>query len=183
MDDQGIVALYFQRDEQALAQTAEKYGRYCYAIAYNILSNNEDAEERVNDTYTDAWNSIPPHRPSVLCTFLGKITRRISVDRWRKSHADKRGGGQLPLVLEELADCVGESDVEQSFDRQQLAQAVNAFVCALPATEQKVFLCRYWYMDSVGAICSRFGFSESKVKSMLHRVRGKLRDHLNKEGF
>lgn len=92
MDDKRIVELYFERSEQAVSETASKYGKYCYSIAYNILDNNEDAEESVNDTYVDAWNSIPPHRPSILSTFLGKITRRISIDRWRKGRAEKRGG-------------------------------------------------------------------------------------------
>ena len=184
MDDKNIVELYFQRSEQAIKETATKYGNYCYSIAYNILDSNEDAEESVNDTYNDAWNSMPPHRPSILATFLGKITRRISIDRWRKRNAEKRGGGEMPLVLDELQDCIAdENTVEREFEKQHLSDIVNSFVTTLPETEQKVFLCRYWYMDSISSICKQFSFSESKVKSMLARTRDKLRIVLEKEGF
>lgn len=184
MDDKGIVNLYFERSERALTETAFRYGKYCYSIAYNILYSHEDAEESVNDTYNAAWNSMPPHRPSVLSTFLGKITRRISIDRWRERNAGKRGGGEMPLVLEELAECIAdERNVETEFEKKQLSVIVNRFVTALPEIEQQVFLCRYWYLDSVRSICRQFGFSESKVKSMLFRTREKLRTVLKKEGF
>lgn len=184
MDDHIIVDLYFQRSERAISETASKYGNYCYSIAYNILSNNEDAEESVNDTYNDAWNSIPPHRPSILATFLGKITRRISIDRWRKRNAEKRGGGEIPLVLDELQDCIANAtSVEEEYEKQHLSDVINTFVKSLPETEQKVFLCRYWYVDSISSISKQFGFSESKVKSMLFRTREKLRLVLIKEGF
>lgn len=184
MDDQIIVNLYFQRSEKAITETAAKYGNYCYSIAFNILNNNEDAEESVNDTYNDAWNSIPPHRPSILATFLGKITRRISIDRWRKQNAVKRGGGEIPLVLDELQDCIANvTSVEEEYEKQHLSDVINTFVKSLPETEQKVFLCRYWYVDSISAISKQFGFSESKVKSMLFRTREKLRLVLIKEGF
>ena len=184
MDDQRIVELYWERSEQAITETQSKYGSYCYSIAYNILNSNEDAEESVNDTYNDAWNSIPPHRPSILSTFLGKITRRISIDRWRKHNAEKRGGGEMPLVLDELQECVADKKtVEQEYEKKHLSDVINSFVKSLPETEQKVFLCRYWYMDSIGSICKQFGFSESKVKSMLFRTRDKLRVVLEKEGF
>ena len=184
MDDKRIVELYFARNEKAVEETASKYGKYCYAIAYNILSNRQDAEESVNDTYMDAWNSIPPHRPSSLHLFLGKITRRVSIDRWRKHNAQKRGGGEMPLVLEELYECIPDyGDTEQLYEKRRLAQTVNRFVRSLPAAEQKVFLCRYWYMDSVRAIGKRFHYSESKVKSMLFRTREKLRKTLREEGF
>lgn len=106
MEDNRIVDLYWARSEDAITETSEKYGKYCYAIAYNILSNAEDADESVNDTYLDAWHNMPPHRPSILSTFLGKITRRISIDKWRGRTADKRGGGEIVLALDELADCV-----------------------------------------------------------------------------
>lgn len=184
MDDKRIVELYFERSENAVAQTAMKYGGYCYSIAYNILYSNEDAEESVNDTYISAWNSIPPNRPTVLSSFLGKLTRRISIDKWRKQSAVKRGGGEMPVVLDELSECIaGGKSVEQELDSQQLSDVINSFVKALPDTEQRVFLCRYWYLDSVEHICKRFGFSESKVKSMLHRTRKKLYETLNLEGF
>jgi len=184
MDDGAIVELYWNRSEQAVEETRTKYGKYCYSIALNILNSREDAEESVNDTYHAAWNCMPPHRPSVLATFLGKITRRISIDRWRKSQAVRRGGGELALALEELEECIaGNGTVEEELERQELIGLINCFLKTLPDTERRVFLCRYWYMDSVRDIAVRFGFSESKVTSMLHRIRGKLRMQLEKEGY
>jgi len=183
MEDERIVSLYWERSEQAIAETSSKYGKYCYTIAYNILSSPEDAEESVNDTYMDAWNSIPPHKPSVLSSFLGKITRRLSIDRWRRAHAEKRGGAMI-WVLDELEECIAdEKSVEQKVEAKLLADVINSFVKALPDTEQRVFLCRYWYMDSVESIAKEFGFSQSKVKSMLYRTREKLRAQLIKEGL
>lgn len=184
MDDKTIIALYWERSEKALAETAAKYGNYCYSISYNILNNKEDAEESVNDTYIAAWKAMPPHRPSILSAFLGKITRRISIDRWRNHSAQKRGGGELPLVLEELKECISDKNkVEHEVEHRILAEKINEFVKSLPHREQQVFLCRYWYMDSIDSICKQFGFSESKVKSMLKRTRERLRTTLNKEGF
>ena len=184
MEDERIVALYWSRSEAAITETASKYGSYLNSISYNILSDREDAQECVNDTYHDAWNAMPPHRPSVLATFLGKITRRISIDRWRKRNADKRGGGELPLALEELEECVsGSGSVEEALRRRELAELLNGFLNTLSTTERRVFLCRYWYLDSIPSIARQFGFSQSKVVSMLHRTRGKLRVMLEKEGY
>lgn len=184
MDDKGIIDLYFARSEAAISETDKKYGGYCYSIAYNILTNKEDAEESVSDTYMAAWNAMPPRRPGILSTFLGKITRHLSIDRWRSRSAYKRGGGEIILALEELEDCVaGEESVEKALERKELARIFNRFLDALPETERSVFLSRYWYVDSVQAIAENFGFSESKVKSMLHRLRGKLRAQLEKEGY
>lgn len=184
MEDHRIIDLYWQRSETAITETASKYGAYCRAIAHSILQSREDAEESVNDTWLAAWNSMPPHRPNILSAFLGKITRRLSIDRFRALSADKRGGGELPLALDELRDCVpAGSDPAQSAELQELTAAVNRFLDGLPATERHVFLCRYWYLHTIPAIAARFQFSESKVKSMLHRTRGKLRTYLAKEGF
>ena len=184
MDDTQIVELYWARKESAIEETEVKYGSYCRSIALNILHNPEDAAESVNDTWMDAWNSMPPHRPSVLSTFLGKLTRRISIDKWRRLTAKKRGDGQLPLVLAELEDCISDGkSIEEETERKLLAEVIATFVKSLPETEQKVFLCRYWYMDSVSSIATRFRFSESKVKSMLYRTREKLRVRLEKEGL
>lgn len=184
MEDNRIVDLYWQRNESAINETATKYGKYLHSISFHILSNNEDAEECVNDTYNDAWQSMPPHRPSILSTFLGKITRRISIDLWRKHSADKRGGGEVALALDELDECVsGNSNVEDEIERQELQQKLNAFLMGLPRLERQVFMCRYWYMDSVSDIAKQFDFSESKVKSMLFRTRNKLRTMLEKEGY
>ena len=184
MNDKNIVDLYFNRDEEAITQTDKKYGRYCYSIAYNILTNKEDAEESVSDTYMTAWRAIPPRRPSVLSTFLGKITRHISIDRWRERSAYKRGGGEVTLALEELEDCVaGLQNVEMEYERKELIRAYVKFLDTLPVTERRVFLCRYWYVDSVEAIAGKFGFSQSKVKTMLYRTRVKLRKQLAEEGL
>ena len=184
MDDSAIVQLYFDRSEDAISETDRKYGPYCYTIAHNILANKEDAEESVSDTYLAAWNAMPPRRPSILSTFLGKIIRRLSIDRWRIRTAYKRGGGELPLALDELSECVsGGETPEQTLMRRQLALRFNQFLQGLPETERSVFLCRYWYIDSIAQIAERFGFTESKVTSMLHRTRGKLRTWLEKEGW
>jgi len=184
MEDHAIIELYWERSEDAISTTAAKYGGYCYTIAYNILSNNEDAEESVNDTWLAAWNTMPPRRPKLLAAFLGKMTRYISLDRWKNRTARKRGGGEVPLVLEELEECIsGEDSVEKEYLQKEFAESLNQFVENLPDVERKVFLCRYWYMDSIETIAEHFGFSESKVASMLHRTRGKLRKMLEQEGI
>ncbi len=182
MDDNRIVELYWERSESAIKETASKYSNYCYAIAYNILANREDSEECVNDTYLSAWNSMPPHRPIVLSTFLGKITRRISIDKLRMKNAEKRGGSNLTIALEELEECLSvRDDLQKELDAQILAEALNLFLEELSELERRVFLCRYWYVDSIETIAEQFGFSQSKVKSMLHRTREKLRKYLEKE--
>ena len=184
MEDQEIVALFWQRNESAIEETSKKYGTYCYGIAYRILKNHEDSEESVNDTYIDAWQSMPPHKPALLSAFLGKITRRIAIDKWRVSRAEKRGCGETSFVLDELEECItSENDVDTEIAKRQLAQTVNAFMKTLSESERKVFVCRYFYMDSLESICRKFGFSEGKVKSMLFRTREKLRVYLQKEGF
>ena len=184
MDDELIVKLYWDRSENAIAETDRKYGSYCHSIAYHILQSREDAEESVNDTYMDAWNAMPPHRPSILATFLGKITRRISIDRWRARTRIKRGGEEITLALEELEECVaGGQDAEKVIEHKELAAAIDLFLDTLPVPERRIFLSRYWYVDSIQEIADRYGFSRSKVSSMLHRTRGKLRRQLEKEGF
>ena len=184
MEDTQIVDLYWTRSEHAITETAAKYGKYCYAIAYRILANAEDADESVNDTYLDAWNAMPPHRPSLLSTFLGKITRRLSIDRWRKCSAEKRGSGELPLALEELNDCIpARETVEQAIECKELAGAINGFLACLPETERDLFVCRYWFLASVRELGRKFQISESKVKTTLFRTRKKLSDYLQKEGY
>ena len=182
MDDKEILDLYWSRSERAISETAGKYGAYCYTIANNILSSREDAEESVNDTYLAAWNAMPPKRPSCLPAFLGKITRYISLDRWKQRSRLKRGGGEVTLCLEELEGCLsGKESLEEDLIRKETLASINRFLEALPETERKVFLCRYWYLDPVAQIAERFGFSQSKVHSMLHRTRTKLSKHLKKE--
>ena len=184
MEDNAIIDLYWARSENAISQTAVKYGGYCYAIAYHILESPEDSEESVNDTYLAAWNTMPPKRPSALSAFLGKITRYISLDRWKRRSASKRGGGQTTLALEELEECVsGGEDPEEHLARKELLALVNRFLEGLPEPERRVFVCRYWYLDSIADIAQRYDFTESKVKTTLHRTRQKLSRQLEKEGM
>ena len=147
MEDSQIVDLYWERNEQAIRAAASKYGDYCYSIAYNILRSREDADESVNDTYLGAWNAMPPHRPNCLRTFLGKITRRVSLKKWRDEHRDKRGGDEVSLALEELSECIpSNASVEESVIAGELSARINRFVGTLAPTERQVFLCRYWYL-------------------------------------
>ncbi len=182
MDDSQIIALYFARSERALAETDAKYGRYCRTVAANILPDGRDAEEAVSDAWMAAWGSIPPHAPENLGTYLAKLTRRAALKRWRAASAQKRGGGQAEAALEELAEVLsGGTDPAQAAEDKALTESLDRFLGTLPDTERRVFLRRYWYLDGIGAICARFGFSRSKVKSMLSRTRKKLLDHLKKE--
>lgn len=184
MNDSQIVALFLDRDQRAIEETAEKYGKYCYAIAYNILQNREDAQEAVSDTYLGAWATIPPHKPVKLNTFLGKIARRTALKRWEKNCAQKRGGGEVELALEELSEYVSGGQMpESAIESQELTRILNEFLEKLPKEERQVFVCRYWYLDPIADIAKRFGFSQSKIKSMLARTRMKLRSTLSKEGI
>lgn len=184
MEDNQIVELYWNRGEDAIAETAKKYGKYCYSIAYRILSDARDAEEAVNDTYMGAWNSMPPHRPSVLSTFLGKLTRRISISRWRERRADKRGGGQLPVAMEELAETLSAPDTpEQVVEARELTAAIDRFLSSLPEEERDLFVCRYWYFASISELGAAFSAGAGKIKSRLFRTRNKLKAHLEQEGF
>lgn len=184
MDDAKIVQLYWDRSEQAIPVTADKYGNYCTSIAENILGNHEDAEECVNDTYLNAWKSMPPHRPNILSTFLGKMTRNLSIKRYRRNTADKRGGGQAAGVLDEIAEFVSDTDsVEQEIDRRELVKAIDRFLDRLPADKRSVFVCRYWYFDSISDIANRFGMTENNVSVTLNRLRLKLHNYLLERGF
>ena len=182
MTDKQIVDLYWQRDEMAIYETDVQYGKYCFSISYHILHDSKNAEECVNDTYLAAWKAMPPHRPSSLSAFLGKITRRLSLKRWRDQSRQKRGGGMKEISLEELEECIpsGKS-IDEKMETAMLTEIVNAFLENLPMNERRVFLRRYWYCDSIKEIAFRFRFSESKVKMMLKRTRDKLLAHLEKE--
>ena len=181
-DDQKIIELYFCRSEQALMETAVKYGSYCTSIAYGILGSREDAQECVSDAYLTAWNAIPPRRPNDLGTYLGKITRNLSIDRLRTRNRDKRGGGEVPLALEELEEVVAGSDSpENETVRKELIAGLNRFLSELTRQERYVFVRRYWYLDSLGDISEKTGCSGSKVASMLYRLRGRLKKQLIKE--
>lgn len=184
MQDAQIIQLYWDRDEQAIPATAGKYGAYCAAIAKNILCSREDAEECLNDTWLRAWNAMPPHRPECLSAFLGKIVRNLSLNRYHHNTAEKRGGGQTALVLDELAELVCDTDtVEQALDQQALTAALNAFLGALSTQKRAIFLRRYWYFDQVRDIADRFGLTQNQVSVTLSRLRAKLRVYLLERGF
>ncbi len=183
MDDSRIVELYQERSESAIAETQVKYGRYCFYIAYNILADEWEAEECVNDTYSAAWNSIPPHKPSRLSTFLGKITRNLAINRYHKSKAKKRYNG-TDLILDELAEVIGDTASSESAitDSLILRDAINSFLARQRADHRIVFVRRYWYMSSIDEISRDTGLTQSYVKLILHRLRCKLRDYLIERG-
>lgn len=184
MNDTEIVELYWKRDEAAIAATAEVYGNYCYSVAYRLLQCSEDAQECVNDTYWKAWLSIPPHRPNRLATYLGKITRNLSLDRLKRLSAQKRGNGQLDLVLTELENTIPASaDTEQIVNEIVLAGAINQFLRQQPRTARNIFVGRYWHLYSITDLAQAYGMRESKVASLLFRMRKKLKHHLEKEGI
>lgn len=184
MDERQIVDLYWNRSETAIAETASQYGSFCFKIAYNILVNHEDSEECVNDTYMKTWESIPPTYPKSLAAFLGRITRNLALNRFEKRTAQKRGGSQVDVALEELHECLPDSKTtEEKIEDQELAEALNLFLSDLPAETRKIFLLRYWELMSVKEIAKGGGISESKVKMSLKRTRDKLRNFLEKEGI
>lgn len=184
MDEKQIIELYWARSEKAIAETDKKYGKLCYQIAFHILANAEDSEECVNDTYLKAWSVIPPKRPVKLSAFLGKITRNLALNRYEKYTAEKRGGGQTALALEELAECIPDSySVEQTVNDMILADKLNLFLSALPVEARKIFMRRYWNLSSVKEIAAAYTISESKVKMSLFRTRDKLRTFLEQEGI
>lgn len=184
MEDAMIVDLYWQRSEEAVPETIRKYGKYCSVIARNILYDPEDAEECVNDTWLGAWNSMPNHRPAHLAPYLAKLTRWLSLNRLDALHRLKRGAGESGLALEELSEQLDSgTNIEKELDRKTLCAAVNRFLAELDKTERQVFLARYWYFFSVKEIAGRFGYTQSKVKSMLLRTRRKLQKSLKEEGL
>ncbi|MCR5295256.1 MAG: RNA polymerase sigma factor [Lachnospiraceae bacterium] len=183
MNDDEILDLYWARSERALSETADKYGNYLKAVALRILSAIEDAEESVNDTYLRAWNAIPPDRPSVLRLFLGKITRRLALNRLRERQTAKRGGGEVPAVLDELSECVPSGqNVENEILARELAETIASFVSGLPEDERRIFILRVYELMPVKEIAERLSFSESKVKTTFFRTRKKLAGVLKKEG-
>ena len=167
MEDTHIVQMYWDRNETAISESAMKYGTYCTSIAQNILQNPADAEECVNDTWLHAWNAMPPHRPSLLSTFLGKITRNLSF-----------------AGLDELEECVsGKDDIERQWEMKELIAEINQFLQKLPEEKRCMFVLRYWYVDSIGEIADRLGRSENYVSVTLNRICGKLHTHLTERGF
>ena len=184
MTDDNIIRLFCERSEDAVREADAKYRAYCLTIANNILQNAEDAEECVGDAMLAAWNAIPPAAPEDLRSFLGRLTRNSALKKYRMRTAGKRGGGELALALDELAECIsGDRSIDGEMDAHEFNAVIDRFLASLPDCQRRVFVCRYWYLDKVSDISRRFGFSESKTKSMLMRTRAKLMKVLEKEGI
>ena len=184
MEDQQIIELYNERSETAISETANKYGKYCYYIAYHILYDEQDSEECVNDTYLRAWENIPPQYPNKMSAFLGKITRNLALNRYRYYMREKRRGGQIPLVLDELQECVpATNSTEEMIEENLLVELLNRFLHELPIEKRMMFVRRYWYMSSIQEIANDYEISEGKVKMTLLRTRNKLKQILEKEGI
>lgn len=184
MTDERIIELYWNRDESAVAETQAKYGRYLTKIAYNILTDMEDSLESVNDTYMYAWKSIPPHRPCVLSTYLGKITRRVSIDILRRKNRDKRIPSEYVFSLSELEDCISSrASTEEQIEAEELAKAINAYLKTISKDARNLFIGRYYFLDSLKDVAKYCGMSEAKAKSMLYRTRCGLKAYLEQEGY
>lgn len=184
MEDEKIISLYWERSEDAIRETEIKYDRYLFKIAQNILNDREDSRESVSDTYLAAWNSMPPHRPGVLSAYLAKLTRRISIDRFRYRTRQKREGSEYAVSLSELGECVsGNNSAEEIVNAKLLADAIGIYLRTQSEEARTAFLGRYYFLDSVREVAAYCGISESKCKTLLHRTRLGLKDYLRKEGF
>lgn len=184
MEDKRIIELFFYRSEKAISETSKKYGNYCFAISYNILQNKEDAEECVNDTYIKIWNSIPPNRPNNLKTYVGKIVRNLSLNKYEKNNAKKRNNGQVSLLLDELLECIPDliENEKAITDSIIIKNAIEKFLDRLPKQTRQIFVRRYWYMSSTKDIAKDFKMTESNVNIILFRAREKLKHILEQEG-
>ncbi len=183
MEDAAIIALYWSRDENAITETDRKYGPYCRAIAQNILSVREDAEECVNDSYHHAWNAMPPQRPDRLPPFLGRIVRNQSISRWRRERAQKRYAG-LESLLSGLDECLPDpQDVERTVEGRELTRRVEAWLEGLSRDDRAVFLRRYWYGQEVQALAKAWGVSPNQMTKRLQRLRVSLKRNLEQEGM
>ncbi len=184
LEDKDIVNLYWDRNERAISETSAKYGHYCTNIAMNILNNRQDAEECVNDTYVNSWNTMPPHRPVRLSAFLGKIVRNLSFNKYRHEHRLKRGGYEMSIILDELNEIVSDREnIEDNVIGGELVKAINKFIRTLSDEKRYIFIRRYWYSDSIKTIADKCGHSENSVSVELSRIRKKLSDHLKKGGY
>ena len=180
MDDRKIVDLYWARDEHAILESDKKYGRMLHSLSYSLLSSREDAEECVNDTYLDAWRAMPTARPDRLGAFLSKITRRISIDRFREKHREKRGG--IDNLTAELSECVsGGRTPSEEYDDERISEQINLFLHGQPKEKRVMFVLRYFYSSSIDEIAEKMGISESKVKTTLFRMRAELKKELEEQ--
>ena len=184
MEDAQIVKLYWERNPEAIARSREKYGIYCFSLADRIVNSREDAEECVNDTWLHAWNAMPPQRPSILSAFFGKLARNLSLDRWRRNRAAKRGGSQVELALHELGDCLpAPGGPEQALDEKETGRVISQFLRSQPELDRALFIRRYWHLESIAALAQSFHLRESQVKSRLFRTRQRLKAALEQEGI
>ena len=184
MTDEKIVELYWKRDESAIMETSQKYEKYLTVIAYNILNNIECSQESVNDTYLKAWNTMPPEKPNILKLYLARITRQISIDILRTYTRKKRGCSQYEISLNELEECITDNNnIQQEIELKLLSKTINEFLYSLPELSRNIFVCRYYFCDSIKTISVYFAVSEAKVKSILYRTRLSLKKHLENEGF
>ena len=182
MEDNKIIQLFWERNESALAAVSEKYGRYCTAVARNMLGNEQSAEECVNDMLMELWESIPPNRPKHLLAFISEITRNNALNAIKGNKAQKRGGGEFSAVLDELYDVASDYSVERIAEQHEIMAAVNRFLEKLPERKQKVFVLRYWHCCGVSDIAKIVGMSKANVYNVLKRVRKKLLEYLRKGG-
>ena len=184
MEDSMIVQRFWERDETALSAVSEKYGKYCGTIARNIIDDEQSVEEVVQDTLLRLWESIPPNRPKKLRAFIGKIARNISLDAARAAIAQKRGGGEFVLILDELSDLSsGGSNVEDLAEKHEILEIINDFLGSLPIKKRKILVLRYWHCHSIQHISRKVGMSEANVSNVLKRERKKLIEYLNKRGY
>jgi RNA polymerase sigma-70 factor (ECF subfamily) len=184
MNDSEILNLYFIRSESAITETANHYGSYCFAIAMNILKSKEDSAECVNDTYLKAWNAIPPQNPTIFSSFLGRITRNIALNKYRVNRGQKRGSGEIALLLSELEDCIPSAKtVESEAEKNFLEETIKIFLSSIKTEDRVFFLQRYWYANSIAEIAKLHCVSKGQVRTNLHRTRNKLKQHLEKEGI
>lgn len=183
MDDERIIDLYWRRDEQAVTETDTKYGAYCHAIALNILGLREDAEECVNDTYAHAWDAMPPQRPRRLRLWLARVTRNISLNRFARGHAQRRGGGRMSILLSELDECLPDPrGLEQIEDARELGRVINAWLATQKKQDRTAFMRRYWCGESVADIAQSIGIGANTLSKRLSRMRGSLKNYLEREG-
>ena len=180
MEDSKIIQLFWERDEAAVSAVSEKYGRYCAAVARNIIGNEESAEDCVNDTLMGLWDAIPPNRPDNLLAFAVGVTRNIALNTVKENKAQKRGGGELNLVLDELYDIASDYSVEMIAEQHEVMASVNKFLGRLSERKRTVFVLRYWHCCSVADISQAVGMSEANVYNVLKRVRKKLLEYLEK---
>ena len=182
MEDKDLIQLYFDRAEDAISKTEEIYGKYCRKIAFNILASLEDSAEVFNDALLRTWNSIPPAKPDNFKAYIGRITRNLALDQYDKQHAAKRGLGQTDAVLDEISEIIGKGDVAEDIICQETEGLINEFLKGLDPDKRKIFVRRYWYLDSIADIAKMYDYTQSKVKVSLMRTRNQLAEYLKKEG-